>query len=181
MAAKTIAFTCQHCQAIFHRFPRRTIKYCSIRCCANARWTRDREPVLTRFMRYVSQSETGCWIWIGHKSRSGYGQIQVNRRPCRANRVAYELFIGPIPEGLQICHRCDIPACVNPSHLFAGTGAENQRDSCLKARRCRKLTPDKVRAIRADPRMHTVIAAEYGIASSYVCNLKKRNSWRHLD
>jgi len=69
-----------------------------------------------------------------------------------AHRLAWELWVGPIPDGLQVRHTCDNPPCCNPAHLLLGTQADNARDM-VKRRRSgvEKLTPDDVRAIRAAP------------------------------
>lgn len=66
----------------------------------------------------------GCWEWLGHKA-NGYGRFSVNDREVQAHRLVYELFVGQIPEGLQIDHLCRNPGCVNPKHLEPVTQEEN--------------------------------------------------------
>lgn len=74
--------------------------------------------------------ESGCWIWLGGLQPSGYGIF----RRTRAHRLAWELYKGEIPDGKSVCHRCDIPSCVNPEHLFIGTQQENMVDAFKKGR-----------------------------------------------
>ena len=80
--------------------------------------------------RLVVDPETGCWRWPGWNNGLGYGKIQVGGRKGRGlyvHRIAYELFVGPIPEGLQVDHLCRVRECANPAHLEAVTQAENMR------------------------------------------------------
>jgi hypothetical protein len=87
------------------------------------------------FMEKVSpEPMSGCWLWTGSSNGNGYGVMRINNKQQGAHRVAFELFVGPIPPGLMICHKCDNPPCVNPHHLFAGTALDNNRDMFAKGR-----------------------------------------------
>ena len=70
-------------------------------------------------------TESGCWIWMKCVLSCGYGQIVIARKPRSAHRTSYEVFRGPIPEGLQLDHLCRVRSCVNPDHLEAVTAREN--------------------------------------------------------
>jgi len=76
----------------------------------------------------------GCWPWTGSKTLKGYGQLRWKYNSLVASRVSYELYVGPIPEGLMVRHRCDNPSCVNPDHLELGTAADNSADMVQRGR-----------------------------------------------
>jgi|ERR1041385_1929703 len=94
-----------------------------------------RTPVAVRFWTKVEKTPT-CWIWTGAQDRHGYGYFHFGKRneAVKAYRMAYELAVGPIPEGMHVLHRCDNPPCVNPAHLFIGTHRDNMQDSWRKDR-----------------------------------------------
>jgi hypothetical protein len=77
---------------------------------------------------------TGCWLWTKARGKKGYGQIWIVDKFIRVSRASYEIFVGPIPEGLIVMHKCDNPPCFNPDHLKAGTQKENIRDAVEKGR-----------------------------------------------
>lgn len=80
---------------------------------------------------------SGCWIWMQSLAKSGYGNFRRERRSGTqlTHRASYTAFVGPVPEGLHVLHRCDVRACCNPSHLFVGTNQDNIADSVAKGRR----------------------------------------------
>jgi len=79
-----------------------------------------------RFWCRVEKTST-CWLWVG-TGRSGYGRFQINGVKVAAHRFAYELLIGPIPDGLYLDHTCHTPSCVNPDHLRPVTSKQNQEN-----------------------------------------------------
>ena len=92
--------------------------------------------VEARFWEKVSKwkGPTECWLWCGCKDSSGYGIVRINKRKFSAHRISYFLHFGGILSGMHICHRCDVPSCVNPSHLFEGTDKDNMADCAKKGR-----------------------------------------------
>lgn len=80
---------------------------------------------------------TGCWIWRGTKSKSGYPIIKYRGKPVRVHRLVCVLIKHESIEGLVVCHRCDVPLCVNPDHLFLGTHADNMADRDSKGRQAK--------------------------------------------
>jgi hypothetical protein len=93
--------------------------------------------LLQRFWSKVDKGNgTGCWLWTGSKSGSlGYGQVRNEQGESEfAHRLAWRMANGPIPDGLYVCHTCDTPPCVRPTHLFLGTALDNTRDAVSKGR-----------------------------------------------
>jgi len=91
-----------------------------------------------RFARAIVIDADGCWVWQGcPRGSNGYGSIKVDGKRIPAHRYSYMLYFGEIPKGLLVCHTCDFPLCVNPSHLFVGTHADNMKDMVFKGRQSR--------------------------------------------
>lgn len=138
----------------------------------------------------IPVTELGCWLWLGSTNDKGYGQPGWTWLSNLAHRSAYMAFIGPIPDGLHVCHKCDTRCCVNPSHLFVGTHRDNMDDRTRKGRSTgqrgeahnqARLTSQQVLEIRAlRGKMLTAdIGAMYGVSDSYVSGiqLNKRRKW----
>lgn len=90
---------------------------------------------LPEFVRkHITLDPSGCWLWTGPKFSTGYGLIHHEGKLWKAHRLVWVLTFGPIPRGIQCCHRCDRPLCVNPSDLFLGTNRDNQQDKAAKGR-----------------------------------------------
>lgn len=94
--------------------------------------------VAERLAKLSAPQANGCILFTGHRITRGYGLLDVRdesgSRKVYAHRIAYVLSHGPIPEGAFVCHRCDVPACINPEHLFVGTHRDNMVDMVRKGR-----------------------------------------------
>lgn len=90
--------------------------------------------------KFVRGRMTECWPWRAASSGYfGYGRIRVRDVLVQAHRLAYELYVGPLPEGKVLLHVCDNPPCVNPTHLIPGTRSDNNQDTHDKGRHPRRL------------------------------------------
>lgn len=159
--------------------------------------------------RFLGSTEldpiTLCWLWTAHRSLDGYGSMHAGRKQWRAHRLAWVLFRGPIPDGHFVCHRCDVPLCVNPDHLFLGSPADNSADMVAKGRaatgernamalyeHAREATRGErshwaklstadvteIRRLRGEGMIYKAIAERYGVtlqAIHYVC----KRGWRY--
>lgn len=104
------------------------------RFCSEACYQAGRRPDLVARLEAHTDRSGACWPYPAARSAAGYGQIGVGRQVLYAHRIAYELAHGPIPDGQVICHTCDVPACVNPAHLYAAPQADNVADAIRKGR-----------------------------------------------
>lgn len=133
-----------------------------------------REPIIKRFVKQLQIGPNGCWNWKGAKVK-GYGQINAGGRGVSlwAHRVSYDLFVGPIPEGLVLDHLCRNPACVRPDHLEPVTQKVNiLRGASEIARRaastaCRRGHPYDKEYLDAAGRRHRRCS---------ICSNRKRNN-----
>ncbi len=132
---------------------------------------------------------SGCWLWTGKLNRGGYGELSFGGQSWLAHRLALVLVVGPISRWQLACHRCDTPACVNPSHLFVGTSADNAADAVRKGRhvfgeaqRSAKLTDADVLVIRqrAQSEPALSIAADYGVGGRAIRRIRAGQAWLHL-
>lgn len=129
-----------------------------------------------------------CWEWTGAVYEWGYGVMKVaNRRNCSAHRVSYVIHHGPIPDGMFVCHSCDNPPCVNPSHIFLGTPADNLKDAASKNRMLfgeahpgNKFSAESVAKVRAGyPRLsERELANLYGVSEGMVYRIVRGLAWK---
>lgn len=142
---------------------------------------------------FARAGDDECWLWRGGRNAAGYGQFYENgvHIPKMAHRISFMYFRGHVPRGLCVCHKCDNPPCVNPSHLFLGTNLDNARDSIKKGRNqhgdshCHaKLTSAAVRRIRAEykPRINSqsMLARQYGCTQTAIFCVLNGKTWSHV-
>lgn len=162
-------------------------KYCSRACSQQSqRLELTAERLLSR-IEYDPNG--GCWLWSGGLV-DGYGRLGASGLAnVKAYRLAYELFRGPIPDGLSVLHSCDVRACVNPAHLRTGTNLDNVLDRKSRDRGHRpqgeksptaKLREQDIVAIRSSPQARREIAAEFGISAGHVSRIRRRKFWSHV-
>ena len=166
-----------------------------------------RDPVVFLMSNYVPEPNSGCWLWLGPYDQSGYGSLYYwndgKWRNGRAHRLMLFLTSPNNDPSLLACHHCDVPACVNPDHLFWGTFSDNMRDAARKGRlrgcfvpgqKTRttgqslpgsrhgkaRLTENQVMAIRASAEPSSILAERYGIRRATVLEIINGRKWKHL-
>lgn len=163
---------CEVCGANYyvppsHRAKRKT---CGKACYVQLAKTWLCKDLSERFWAKVNKTES-CWLWTGAKLKSGgYGSIRINRQAKRAHRVAYELLVGQIPEGMILRHSCDTPLCVNPAHLIPGTHLENTQDALDRGQHRVGERDAKAKLSNADVSAMRVLL-ESGATGRYVASL----------
>lgn len=131
--------------------------------------------------RSIPVPEAGCWLWLLSIGSHGYGQATAPwARVDVAHRVAYRAFIGEIPEGMLVQHRCDERTCVAPHHLVLGTDATNAVDKQRKGRAAKRLSSERVALIRERASTGTPIrqlAREMSVSQRCVQFVVRRRTW----
>lgn len=139
---------------------------------------------------------SGCWEWQG-TTRNGYGRLTIGsrvdntRRSESAHRVAYKVWKGDIPDGYEVCHKCDNPSCINPDHLFVGTRLDNIADRERKGRNVVKVGEEQgksklTKKIVKDTRWEHAykgtsfqkLADKYGVSKKTMYNAIKGITWK---
>lgn len=149
-------------------------------------WT----PVIDRLTaRLFQDPNSGCWLYEGRVNKYGYGKIGGRKRITYAtHRVSYQHYVGTIPEGMLVCHKCDTPSCCNPNHLFLGSNADNVADRTSKRRDARgsghgmalldegKATEIFGHLMAGDTLAS--IAKRYGVSISTINAMKRGRTWQ---
>ena len=160
-----------------------------------------------RFWEKAVRAE-GHLLWLSQTDKDGYGVFTVSKgRPRRAHRVAYALTHGSVPEGLLVRHTCDIPSCIEPEHLLAGTNADNTADAVARGRMAKgkrhgsktqpeawargernghaklgaaEVTEIKRRLRESCGRGGSRLAREFGVTPQLISLIKQGKAWAHV-
>lgn len=144
---------------------------------------RPTDTVIMRLERWGwCVADAGCWVFRGSRNKDGYGVMTVRGKRTLTHRLAYETWVGPIPDGLIVRHKCDNPPCINPEHLEVGTHRENSEDMVRRGRlgALAKLSAGDVAEIRASTCTRQALSQRFGVSPSTIDKLINRETWRSI-
>lgn len=156
-----------------------------------------RNPDLKAWLdeRSIPEPNSGCWLWLGWCDNDGYGKANPSKLTTHrlAHRISFEAYRGPVPTGIDVLHRCDMPSCVNPDHLFLGDQLANMRDMIGKNRRANfkgsrhggaKLNENAVSLMRLEATRGVstrALAERFGISPRNARDVIARRLWTHVE
>lgn len=140
------------------------------------------------FQKRVTIDLNGCWIWKGSKHKQGYGNARYKNKLTLAHRLSWIVHVGEIPEGVKICHKCDVTCCCNPEHLFLGSQKDNVADAIQKGKyenrkqgkRRNKLNWDQVQEIKklhGEGMSREDIKEKYDVGQTCIAKILTGKSW----
>lgn len=136
----------------------------------------------------MPEPNSGCQLWLASVNDKGYGHFYYGSTRGKAHRASWVAEHGPIPDGLHVLHKCDVPSCINPDHLFLGTHDDNMADMVAKERYARGSKVGNATATLADVRLiragHLEVAElvrQTGLSETTVRNIQTRKTWTHVD
>jgi hypothetical protein len=146
------------------------------------------EPSIELLYKAVQIDDaTGCHVWTRAKMPKGYGRIHIKGKDHLTHRLSYELHVGPVPDEMFVCHKCDNPSCINPEHLFIGTIQDNHADMVQKGRNPRgekqwnaRLNEDYVRVIRLLKWTNKETAKLFGVTPDNIKHIRAGKRWAHV-
>ncbi|MHB1933614.1 MAG: HNH endonuclease [Leptospirillum sp.] len=161
-------------------------KYCQHSCYVKGHFKDI--PIAQRLSEKSIRRENGCIEWTGALT-NGYGYLGVKGKGKRAHVLAYEVYKGPIPPGLFVCHHCDNRKCLNPHHLFLGTPTDNAQDAVKKGRWIRgsrvgssKLKQSDIEEIfllRSQGWTQRAIADKFGVTNGLISMILSGKRWKY--
>lgn len=202
-----LCLICENCKKEFLTRKRasRIIRFCSKKCSnillnpiKSKLWSDFREErknetheifiekIRTSFERLFNKSDS-CWMWQGSVKSSKklkYGNFSFRNVNWIAHRCSWFIYKGDIPDGLLVLHKCDVPSCVNPDHLFLGTHLDNQRDKITKGRhKGEKLNPIKVKELKQlmiSEFGDMNLARKYGVSYQTIWHIRTGKTWKDI-
>lgn len=182
-----LSIICDNCGATFERHMGEIARGAKTTFCSVVCRTQYNDAARRFEQQHIPEPNSGCWLWTGSVGGGGYGAFWMNGRHYLAHRAAYELFVRKPDPHQAVCHRCDMPLCVNPAHLFEGTRADNSADMVAKDRQSKgerrhnsKITSETAALIMASPLSDTEWAARLGVTKGAINHVRHRRNWRHI-
>jgi hypothetical protein len=166
------------------------LRLCQNKGCVNPDHYELKDDEKRFHSKYKKGSPDECWLWQAALGRRGYGRFQMNKVNQMAHRMAWAFKNGPIAEGLYVLHRCDVPGCVNPAHLYLGTHDDNmrdrnERDRVPKGETCvhskyKEVDVLKARELYSNGVTIKEICIIIGIPRSSMSAMLSRRTWKHI-